>query len=193
LLITNHPAQAPGNDPALRARLFVIPLDQSFLRWEDRNVEDRPVGRHRRVRQVQCAVRLFAGCGLRSARSTAGARRRDENRWLRTPPPRLVLDAHLPSSMPVWPNSLRLNAVHACWPLCWPRPPTAKSPLQLTHTSGTHSAPAAFRGHDRPKPNQFIGRQSPASRAKCERLTMTGTHRRGTPCRWLRAPDRLVV
>jgi hypothetical protein len=42
-----------------------------------------------------------------------------------------------------------------------------------THTSGIHSAKAAYRGNDRPKPSRFIGRQSPASKGEKERLRTT--------------------
>jgi len=40
-LITNHLPKVPADDPALWARLLVIPFDQSFLGREDRNLEDR--------------------------------------------------------------------------------------------------------------------------------------------------------
>jgi hypothetical protein len=78
-------------------------------------------------------------------------------------------------------------------PLSCSVPQLVKSPRQLTHTSGTHSAKAAYRGNDRPKPNQFIGRRSPASTGEMGAFDDDGTHRGGTFCRWLRAPDRLVV
>ena len=41
MLITNHLPRVPADDPALRARLLVIPLDPSFLGRENRNLEDR--------------------------------------------------------------------------------------------------------------------------------------------------------
>ena len=40
-LITNHLPKVPADDPALWARLLVIPFDQSFLGREDRTLEDR--------------------------------------------------------------------------------------------------------------------------------------------------------
>ena len=40
-LITNHLPKVPADDPALWARLLVIPFDQSFLGREDRNLQDR--------------------------------------------------------------------------------------------------------------------------------------------------------
>ena len=40
-LITNHLPKVPADDPALWARLLVIPFDQSFLGREDRGLEDR--------------------------------------------------------------------------------------------------------------------------------------------------------
>ncbi len=40
-LITNHLPKVPAGDPALWARLLVIPFDQSFLGREERNFEDR--------------------------------------------------------------------------------------------------------------------------------------------------------
>jgi putative DNA primase/helicase len=40
-LITNHLPKVPPDDPALWARLLVIPFDQSFLGREDRNLQDR--------------------------------------------------------------------------------------------------------------------------------------------------------
>jgi putative DNA primase/helicase len=40
-LITNHLPKVPADDPALWARLLVIPFDQSFLGREDRDLEDR--------------------------------------------------------------------------------------------------------------------------------------------------------
>jgi putative DNA primase/helicase len=42
-LITNHLPKVPADDPALWARLLVIPFDQSFLGREDRGLEDRLV------------------------------------------------------------------------------------------------------------------------------------------------------
>lgn len=41
-----------------------------------------------------------------------------------------------------------------------------KSPRQLTYTSGTHSAKAAYRGNDRSRPGQFSGRQSPGRKGE---------------------------
>ena len=41
-----------------------------------------------------------------------------------------------------------------------------KSPRQLTYTSGTHSAKAAYRGDDRSRPGQFSGRQSPGRKGE---------------------------
>jgi putative DNA primase/helicase len=40
-LITNHLPKVPADDPALWARLLVIPFDQSFLGREDGNLQDR--------------------------------------------------------------------------------------------------------------------------------------------------------
>ena len=40
-LITNHLPKVPADDPALWARLLVLPFDQSFLGREDRDLEDR--------------------------------------------------------------------------------------------------------------------------------------------------------
>jgi len=40
-LITNHLPKVPADDPALWARLLVIPFDQSFLGREDRGLQDR--------------------------------------------------------------------------------------------------------------------------------------------------------
>jgi putative DNA primase/helicase len=40
-LITNHQPKVPDDDPALWARQFVIPFNQSFLGREDRNFEVR--------------------------------------------------------------------------------------------------------------------------------------------------------
>ena len=40
-LITNHLPKVPADDPALWARLLVVPFDQSFLGREDRGLEDR--------------------------------------------------------------------------------------------------------------------------------------------------------
>ena len=40
-LITNHLPKVPADDPALWARLLVIPFDQSFLGREDRGLEER--------------------------------------------------------------------------------------------------------------------------------------------------------
>ena len=58
-------------------------------------------------------------------------------------------------------------------------------PSNSTHTSGIHpSIKAAYRGNDRPKPNQFIGRQSPRRRAKWQRLSMTVPSAGGTPWPW---------
>ena len=85
-----------------------------------------------------------------------------------------------------------------------PRPETAdahdvvfvfqQSPAsQITPPVSPHSgiclAKAAYRGNDRPKPSQFIGRQSPASKGEMGASDDDGTHRGGTLCRWLRAPD----
>jgi putative DNA primase/helicase len=42
-LITNHLPKVPADDPALWARLLVIPFDQSFLGREDRGLQDRLV------------------------------------------------------------------------------------------------------------------------------------------------------
>jgi putative DNA primase/helicase len=41
ILITNHLPKVPPDDPALWARLLVIPFEQSFLGREDRGLEDR--------------------------------------------------------------------------------------------------------------------------------------------------------
>jgi putative DNA primase/helicase len=41
ILITNHLPKVPADDPALWARLLVIPFEQSFLGREDRGLEDR--------------------------------------------------------------------------------------------------------------------------------------------------------
>ena len=40
-LITNHLPKVPADDPALWARLLVVPFDQSFLGREDRGLEER--------------------------------------------------------------------------------------------------------------------------------------------------------
>ena len=40
-LITNHLPKVPADDPALWARLLVVPFDQSFLGREDHGLEDR--------------------------------------------------------------------------------------------------------------------------------------------------------
>jgi putative DNA primase/helicase len=44
VLITNHLPKVPADDPALWARLLVIPFEQSFLGREDRGLEDRLCG-----------------------------------------------------------------------------------------------------------------------------------------------------
>jgi putative DNA primase/helicase len=44
ILITNHLPKVPADDPALWARLLVIPFEQSFLGREDRGLEDRLCG-----------------------------------------------------------------------------------------------------------------------------------------------------
>jgi putative DNA primase/helicase len=44
VLITNHLPKVPADDPALWARLLVIPFEQSFLGREDRDLEDRLCG-----------------------------------------------------------------------------------------------------------------------------------------------------
>jgi putative DNA primase/helicase len=41
ILITNHLPKVPADDPALWARLLVIPFEKSFLGREDRGLEDR--------------------------------------------------------------------------------------------------------------------------------------------------------
>jgi putative DNA primase/helicase len=41
VLITNHLPKVPADDPALWARLLVVPFDQSFLGREDRGLEER--------------------------------------------------------------------------------------------------------------------------------------------------------
>jgi putative DNA primase/helicase len=41
VLITNHLPKVPADDPALWARLLVIPFEQSFLGREDRGLEER--------------------------------------------------------------------------------------------------------------------------------------------------------
>jgi hypothetical protein len=64
-----------------------------------------------------------------------------------------------------------------------------KSPRQSPHTSGIHSAKAAYRGNGTAKPSQFIGRQSPRRRAKWQRLTMTLPIAVVHLGRWLRSPD----
>lgn len=56
--------------------------------------------------------------------------------------------------------------------------------LHLWHSFGK----AAYRGNDRPKPSQFIGRQSPRRRAKWQRLSMTEPIAAVHLGRWLRAP-----
>jgi putative DNA primase/helicase len=44
VLITNHLPKVPADDPALWARLLVVPFEQSFLGREDRGLEDRLCG-----------------------------------------------------------------------------------------------------------------------------------------------------
>jgi hypothetical protein len=120
-------------------------------------------------------------------------------RWRQDEKRRLVVHLRglLPRASPT-PAPAASPPVHRqLTPRTWPSSSSGhqpvKSPRQSLYTSGIHSAKAAYRGNGRPKPSQFIGRQSPGRRAKWERLTMTvpiaAVHRG----RWLRAPDRLVV
>jgi len=90
------PWPAPGDDPALRARLFVIPLDRSFLRGEDRNVEDvQSVGTEEFSRSTGRGCGSTAQhLGLRSERSTASSSRREPVAPNR--PPRFVLSRASP-------------------------------------------------------------------------------------------------
>jgi hypothetical protein len=55
-----------------------------------------------------------------------------------------------------------------------------KSPRQSPHTSGIHSAKAAYRGNGTAKPSQFIGRQPP-SKGEMAAADDDGTDRGGTP------------
>jgi len=68
-----------------------------------------------------------------------------------------------------------------------------KSPRQLTYTSGTHQAKAAYRGNDRSNPSPFSGRRNPESNGEMRTSDDDETDRGGTSCRWLRAHYRLVV
>ena len=90
------PWPAPSDDPALRAKLFVIPLDRSFLRGEDRNVEDvQSVGTEEFSRSTGRGCGSTAQLlGLRSARSTASSSRREPLAPNR--PPRFVLSRASP-------------------------------------------------------------------------------------------------
>jgi len=88
-----------------------------------------------------------------------------------------------PASSPVQRQPTPMNL-----PLSSSVPQPVKSPRQSPNTSGIHSTKAAYRGNDRPKPSQFIGRQSPRRRAKWQRLSMTEPIVAVHLGRWLRAP-----
>ena len=81
-----------------------------------------------------------------------------------------------PASPPVQRQPTPMNL-----PLSSSVPQPVKSPRQSPYTSGIHSAKAAYRGNDRPKPSQFIGRQSPASKGEKGASDDGGTHRGGAP------------
>jgi len=56
---------------------------------------------------------------------------------------------------------------------CLPAFPSPSNPPASLPTPLAFIRPrSAYRGNDRPKPSQFIGRQSPRRRAKWQRLTM---------------------
>lgn len=95
--------------------------------------------------------------------------------------------------MPVWPNSLRLNAVHACWPLCCPRRPIAKSPLQLPYTSGIGGYQAAYAGSGTARAKPVHGPSEPSAKGQIGAADDDETSRGGTSRRWRRAHYRLVV
>jgi len=62
ILITNHLPTVPADDPALWARLLVVPFDQSFIGREDRQLEDR-------LRDELEAVLAWAVAGWRQYRA----------------------------------------------------------------------------------------------------------------------------
>ena len=127
----------------------------------------------------------FVGHGRRG--STSVLPRRE------APAPRSISDGSFPRNFPKLapPASppVRRQPTPVNLPLSSNVPQPVKSPRQLTYTSGIHSAKAAYRGNGRPKPSQFIGRQSPRRRAKWQRLTMTVPIAVVHLGRWLRSPD----
>jgi len=139
------------------------------------------------------STKVIGGSGYGPTEGGAGTDRSGENGSRDSPPcrllhPQIITTVDHPGHLA---RDHRVDDLPlASWPVAHQ---PYRSPRQLTHTSGTHSGKAAYRGSGTARAKPVHRPSGRVSTGQIRAADDDETDRDGASCRWLRAQDRLVV